>query len=71
MFRAACGWPRAVLLALAVTLTVVAPAAGAAAGQSRADGEGTLERVPVKRRVDVRSLPLMPIPNFPQSCSSP
>ncbi|WP_412076005.1 OmpL47-type beta-barrel domain-containing protein [Streptomyces xanthophaeus] len=65
---AARGWPRALLLALAVTLTVVAPAAGAAAeprpgvpptaaGPSRADGEGKLTRVKLKRRVDVRSLP--------------
>ncbi|MGW5849931.1 OmpL47-type beta-barrel domain-containing protein [Streptomyces sp. NPDC055254] len=68
VLRAARGWPRALVLALAVALTAVAPAGGAAAeprpgvppaaaASSRADGEGTLERVPVKRRVDVRSLP--------------
>ncbi|MFE6834810.1 IPT/TIG domain-containing protein [Streptomyces sp. NPDC057705] len=66
--RAARGWPRALVLALAVTLTVVAPAGGAAAeprpgvpstasGPSRADGEGKLSRVTPKRRVDVRKLP--------------
>ncbi|WP_445269635.1 IPT/TIG domain-containing protein [Streptomyces sp. DSM 41634] len=66
--RAARGWPRALVLALAVTLTVVAPAGGAAAeprpgvpptaaGQSQADGEGKLSRVTPKRRVDVRKLP--------------
>ncbi|MCI4078788.1 IPT/TIG domain-containing protein [Streptomyces sp. MMS21 TC-5] len=66
--RVVRGWPRALLLTLAVTLTVTAPAGGAAAeprpgvpstasGPSRADGEGTLSRVKVKRRVDVRTLP--------------
>ncbi|RKT06193.1 IPT/TIG domain-containing protein [Streptomyces sp. 3211.6] len=66
--RAVRGWPRALLLTLAVTLTVTAPAGGAAAeprpgipptagSPSRADGEGKLSRVKVKQRVDVRTLP--------------
>ncbi|MCX5589140.1 OmpL47-type beta-barrel domain-containing protein [Streptomyces erythrochromogenes] len=66
--RTVRGWPRALLLTLAVTLTVTAPADGAAAeprpgvpptasSPSRADGEGKLSRVKVKRRVDVRTLP--------------
>ncbi|MFE5523737.1 OmpL47-type beta-barrel domain-containing protein [Streptomyces virginiae] len=64
------------MLALVVTLTVVAPAGGAvaeprpgvpptAAAQARADGEGTLTRAPLKRRVNVRSLPR------PQSTAKP
>lgn len=66
--RAVRGWPRALLLTLAVTLTVAAPAGGAAAeprpgvpptasSPSQADGEGKLSRVKMKRRVDVRALP--------------
>ncbi|MFJ9598226.1 OmpL47-type beta-barrel domain-containing protein [Streptomyces virginiae] len=68
VMRAVRGWPRALLLTLAVSLTVTVPAGGAAAeprpgvpstasGPSRADGEGTLSQVKVKRRVDVRTLP--------------
>lgn len=68
VMRAVRGWPRALLLTLAVTLTVAAPVGGAAAeprpsapstasSPSRADGEGKLSRVRVKKRVDVRTLP--------------
>lgn len=66
--RAARGWPRALLLALAVTLTAAAPTAAAPAEPrpsappsagvpSPSGGEGTLSRAEVKKRVDVRALP--------------
>ncbi|MFF1336523.1 IPT/TIG domain-containing protein [Streptomyces sp. NPDC058290] len=68
LMRAARGWPRALLLALAVTLTAAAPTAAAPAEPrpsappsagvpSPSGGEGTLSRAEVKKRVDVRALP--------------
>ncbi|WP_327136242.1 IPT/TIG domain-containing protein (plasmid) [Streptomyces sp. NBC_01343] len=68
LMRAVRGWPRALLLTLAVTLTVAAPAGAAvaeprpvvpptAASTSPADGEGKLSQVTPKRRVNVRTLP--------------
>ncbi|MEU5066104.1 hypothetical protein AB0G95_18970 [Streptomyces virginiae] len=68
--------PRALVLALVLALAAAAPAAGVAAeprpgvpptaaARARADGGQTLTRAPLKRRVNVRSLPR------PQSTAKP